>query len=127
MKIHVFFFFVSSRRRHTRFSRDWSSDVCSSDLAAILGEAAAADTLLEPLRALRPALDSFRPMSPAELGRVHMDPPEPVAGIGNGLLLDSLPADAADALVRSAGEALVSVEVRHLGGALSRAPFGHGA
>src|SRR5207302_3761330 len=28
-----FFFFFSSRRRHTRFSRDWSSDVCSSDLA----------------------------------------------------------------------------------------------
>src|SRR5690606_36597609 len=32
--------FFSSRRRHTRFSRDWSSDVCSSDLpdhAAALG------------------------------------------------------------------------------------------
>src|SRR6266511_5921773 len=28
------FFFFSSRRRHTRFSRDWSSDVCSSDLGA---------------------------------------------------------------------------------------------
>src|SRR6266511_3018962 len=28
----VFGFFFSSRRRHTRFSRDWSSDVCSSDL-----------------------------------------------------------------------------------------------
>src|SRR5690606_14678440 len=27
-----FCFFFSSRRRHTRFSRDWSSDVCSSDL-----------------------------------------------------------------------------------------------
>src|SRR5690606_40056524 len=27
-------FFFSSRRRHTRFSRDWSSDVCSSDLHA---------------------------------------------------------------------------------------------
>src|SRR5690606_39494643 len=26
--------FFSSRRRHTRFSRDWSSDVCSSDLVA---------------------------------------------------------------------------------------------
>src|SRR5690606_40392362 len=26
--------FFSSRRRHTRFSRDWSSDVCSSDLAS---------------------------------------------------------------------------------------------
>src|SRR6266498_4252472 len=31
MKICVFFFF-SSRRRHTRCGRDWSSNVCSSDL-----------------------------------------------------------------------------------------------
>src|SRR6266496_306672 len=29
-----FFFFFSSRRRHTRSLRDWSSDVCSSDLLA---------------------------------------------------------------------------------------------
>src|SRR5690606_40654861 len=29
------FFFFSSRRRHTRFSRDWSSDVCSSDLEVL--------------------------------------------------------------------------------------------
>src|SRR2546429_8009698 len=29
------YFFFSSRRRHTRCSRDWSSDVCSSDLAEI--------------------------------------------------------------------------------------------
>src|SRR3712207_8732688 len=28
----LFFFFFSSRRRHTRYWRDWSSDVCSSDL-----------------------------------------------------------------------------------------------
>src|SRR5699024_11630301 len=28
------FFFFSSRRRHTRSKRDWSSDVCSSDLVA---------------------------------------------------------------------------------------------
>src|SRR5256884_8657398 len=32
MLIFIFFFFFSSRRRHTRCSRDWSSDVCSSDL-----------------------------------------------------------------------------------------------
>src|SRR5256884_7665697 len=32
-----FFFFFSSRRRHTRCSRDWSSDVCSSDLAMVDG------------------------------------------------------------------------------------------
>src|SRR5215510_8116142 len=31
--LHVFFFFFSSRRRHTRWPRDWSSDVCSSDLS----------------------------------------------------------------------------------------------
>src|SRR5690606_40465584 len=32
----VFVFFFSSRRRHTRFSRDWSSDVCSSDLLFLM-------------------------------------------------------------------------------------------
>src|SRR5207249_6421714 len=44
MKIFFFFycllfffvFFFSSRRRHTRSKRDWSSDVCSSDLLLIL-------------------------------------------------------------------------------------------
>src|SRR5208282_6449058 len=32
----LFFFFFSSRRRHTRCYRDWSSDVCSSDLLAAI-------------------------------------------------------------------------------------------
>src|SRR5256885_9670707 len=32
---YVRFFFFSSRRRHTRLQGDWSSDVCSSDLAHI--------------------------------------------------------------------------------------------
>src|SRR6266536_5604094 len=31
----IFFFFFSSRRRHTRSTRDWSSDVCSSDLIPV--------------------------------------------------------------------------------------------
>src|SRR5699024_12005166 len=31
------FFFFSSRRRHTRSKRDWSSDVCSSDLGLAVG------------------------------------------------------------------------------------------
>src|SRR2546422_8555493 len=31
----ICFFFFSSRRRHTRCSRDWSSDVCSSDLLEV--------------------------------------------------------------------------------------------
>src|SRR5690606_7121302 len=43
------YFFFSSRRRHTRFSRDWSSDVCSSDLDIVPKRAA--------LRAAQHALD----------------------------------------------------------------------
>src|SRR5689334_25393495 len=35
------YFFFSSRRRHTRWNCDWSSDVCSSDLIADRGAAAA--------------------------------------------------------------------------------------
>src|SRR5207253_5497313 len=31
-QVHSCSFFFSSRRRHTRWPRDWSSDVCSSDL-----------------------------------------------------------------------------------------------
>src|SRR6266536_5524522 len=37
----ILFFFFSSRRRHTRSARDWSSDVCSSDLDAAFGRAGA--------------------------------------------------------------------------------------
>src|SRR3712207_6969914 len=32
LMLSIDFFFFSSRRRHTRYWRDWSSDVCSSDL-----------------------------------------------------------------------------------------------
>src|SRR5690625_6748269 len=32
LAVELLFFFFSSRRRHTRWPRDWSSDVCSSDL-----------------------------------------------------------------------------------------------
>src|SRR5947209_16766773 len=32
----LYFFFFSSRRRHTRYWRDWSSDVCSSDLFPVI-------------------------------------------------------------------------------------------
>src|SRR6266508_397237 len=38
--MHIFFFFFSSRRRHTRWPRDWSSDVCSSDLVMLGGKVA---------------------------------------------------------------------------------------
>src|SRR5699024_689083 len=39
--INYFSFFFSSRRRHTRSKRDWSSDVCSSDLIINISSVAA--------------------------------------------------------------------------------------
>src|SRR5690606_39736662 len=48
---HVsFFFFFSSRRRHTRFSRDWSLDVCSSDLGSLLPDLRRVFTVGEVLK-----------------------------------------------------------------------------
>src|SRR2546429_3940929 len=48
---YCMFFFFSSRRRHTRCSRDWSSDVCSSDLVCELsrGEMEWTDGMLYPV------------------------------------------------------------------------------
>src|SRR5699024_11778541 len=44
--LHVFiFFFFSSRRRHTRSKRDWSSDVCSSDLTPTVATVGVPSTL----------------------------------------------------------------------------------
>src|SRR5438105_12268968 len=57
---YFLFFFFSSRRRHTRSTRDWSSDVCSSDLVAMQqfggrnGEHAGPGAQVEePMRAAR--------------------------------------------------------------------------
>src|SRR5437868_10135569 len=45
-------FFFSSRRRHTRSKRDWSSDVCSSDLkaSAIIGRVGPVGTSVEVIK-----------------------------------------------------------------------------
>src|SRR5215203_6678958 len=43
------FFFFSSRRRHTRYWRDWSSDVCSSDLGVLR---APAEVAVDPVRVM---------------------------------------------------------------------------
>jgi FAD/FMN-containing dehydrogenase len=100
------------------------------EVACLQGEAATAD-LVAPLRELGPEIDTIAPMGPVGLLGLHMDPPGPVPGSGDGALLDELPGDAIDALVAAAGPGsgspLVSVELRHLGGALGRARDDHGA
>src|SRR3712207_6050555 len=54
----IYFFFFSSRRRHTRYWRDWSSDVCSSDLRG-----RPAVELRDPRRGSRPFRVATRPGS----------------------------------------------------------------
>jgi FAD/FMN-containing dehydrogenase len=91
--------------------------------AACQLSAAKADALLAPLRALRPELDTFAPTPMAELGALHMDPDGPVPAFGDGVMLAELPAAAVDAVLQATGPAsgspLLSVELRHLGGALA--------
>jgi hypothetical protein len=98
---------------------------------AVLGTVAEADTILAPLRALEPELDTFAEVPPFALARLHMDPEPPTPGLGDGFVLGSLDADAVEQIVAVAGPGtgspLVSVELRHLGGALGRRRPGAGA
>jgi len=91
---------------------------------AHLGSEADAARHLDPLRALRPEMDTVMTIPVAQLAGLHMDPDGPVPGAGNGILLDDLPPAAITALLAVAGHEtgspLLSVEFRHLGAALSQ-------
>jgi FAD binding domain/Berberine and berberine like len=99
--------------------------------ATFLLEESEAEALLRPLRDLGPAMDTFATIPVEQLRHLHMDPEHPVPGVGDGMLLEDFPAEAIDAMVAVAGSEcrspLLSVEVRHLGGALARTEAGHGA
>jgi FAD binding domain len=91
--------------------------------AAYLGDESEGAELIRPLRELGPVMDTFVMIPPPELAQLHMDPPEPVPYGGDGMLLTDAPAGAIDAMVAVAGpdsgSPLLSVELRHLGGALA--------
>jgi FAD/FMN-containing dehydrogenase len=99
--------------------------------ATYIGDEESGAELLRPLRELGPVMDTFATIPVEQLQELHMDPPAPVPGHGDGMLLNDLPAYAIDQLVAVAGarsgSPLISVEVRHLGGALARKSQGHGA
>src|SRR5256886_8521490 len=63
--VYLFFFF-SSRRRHTRFDCDWSSDVCSSDLVRLVGSRRVDRALLWYSAALRRRLVAHVELSVSE-------------------------------------------------------------
>jgi FAD binding domain/Berberine and berberine like len=99
--------------------------------AAWLGDEAGGSELLAPLRELGPEMDTFAMIPPTGLAALHMDPPEPVPGMGDGMLLGDFPAEAIDAVAAAAspgdGMPLTSIEVRHLGGAAGRPDPENGA
>src|SRR5256886_12323480 len=66
-------FFFSSRRRHTRFDCDWSSDVCSSDLLP------ARSRVSDPLRLAPPRDQEPLPAMDEDVDRGRIESPTPTA------------------------------------------------
>src|SRR3954467_5557833 len=99
--------------------------------AAMLMDEDEASALLKPLRKLGPEMDTFATVPATALQELHMDPPNPVPGIGDHMLIRDLTRAGIEQIGRVAGadssSPLLSVEFRHLGGALGRAELGSGA
>jgi FAD/FMN-containing dehydrogenase len=99
---------------------------------ACIGDEAAGRAAFAPLREIgEPIMDTFAQMPTAGLSHIHMDPEQPVPGIGEGMALAELPDEAIDAFAGLAGPGsgspLLLSEIRHLGGALGRSAEGAGA
>ncbi|HEY7729855.1 MAG TPA: FAD-binding oxidoreductase [Gaiellaceae bacterium] len=96
--------------------------------AIYLGDDASGAELLAPLRALGPVMDTVATIPVQELGHLHMDPEEPAPAAGDGGMLEDVDDDLIEALVEhTVGTPLLSVELRHLGGAVARPRPEHGA
>ncbi len=88
--------------------------------------------LLRPLRELAPTyMDTVQLMPPSGLPALHMDPPQPVPGVGDGMLVSGLAPGTIEETLAIAGPGtrspLLSIEYRHLGGALAEAKPENGA
>ncbi len=93
--------------------------------AACIGSREEGERTIAPLREIgEPIMDTFDQIPAAGLSRIHMDPEQPVPGLGHHELIRELPDDAIDAFVGAAGpdagSPLLLAELRHLGGALGR-------
>lgn len=96
-----------------------------------LGNETGGARIIEPLRRLGPEIDTFAMMPPVGLADIHMDPTEPLPYRTDHLVLGDLTPQAVDDLVAAVGPGsgaeLISVEIRHLGGAMGRSAPGAGA
>ncbi len=100
--------------------------------ACCIGSKEEGEKLIAPLREIgEPAMDAFDQVPTPALTRIAMDPEPPVPGLGHHATVNELPDEALDAFVATAGpetdSPLLLAELRHLGGALRRAPENPGA
>jgi FAD/FMN-containing dehydrogenase len=92
---------------------------------ACIGDEETGRSAFAPLREIGdPIMDTFAQMPTPGLSHIHMDPEQPVPGLGEGMTIAELPDEAIDAFVEVAGaesgSPLLLSEIRHLGGALGR-------
>ena len=95
-----------------------------------MGTEADGRELLEPLRALGPDMDTFAMVPPIGLAHIHMDPIDPVPYLSTHALLGELSAADVDEYLSVVGPGSgspLSLELRHMGGALRRGAPEHGA
>jgi FAD/FMN-containing dehydrogenase len=100
--------------------------------AACIGDQVNGEATIAPLREIgEPIMDTFAQIPAAGLCRIHMDPENPVPGLGHHALLRELPDEAIEAFAGLAGPdsgtPLLLTEVRHAGGALSHPAENGGA
>ena len=98
--------------------------------AACIGDREEGEATIAPLREIgETIMDTFEWMPAAGVSSIHMDPENPVPGIGDGFLVAELPDEAIEAFAAVAGPGsgspLLLTELRQLGGALGR-PAGDG-
>jgi FAD binding domain len=99
--------------------------------AACIGNQAEGERAIAPLREIgEPIMDTFAQMPAEGLCRIHMDPEQPVPGLGHHSLVRELPDEAIDAFAALAtpdASPLLLTELRQLGGALGRPDENGGA
>lgn len=98
-------------------------------LGVFSGSEAQGCELLSGLRTRGPVMDTFATVAPQGLAELAMDPPSPVPYVSAHDIVGELADDTIDALVHAVRpeSGLAGLQLRHLGGALSRRPAGAGA
>jgi FAD/FMN-containing dehydrogenase len=94
-----------------------------------VGDTADGEAAVAELRRLEPEMDTWGPMTAAAVSHLHMDPEQPTPYASDATLLGELDDAGLEAFAGAVqpGAPLLFGELRHLGGALARAPEGAGA